>query len=358
MKNVIITGATGQDGSLMSDYLLSLNEYNVFGIAKSHPSNTNLELALKNSKFELICGDITDSSFIYKIFNKISPCYFINFASSSSVNDSWLMPYKSLEVETIGVLNILEAIKNYKPKCRAFFSGSSEEFGSIIYTPQTEKHPLKPKNPYGAAKCASRHLVNVYRESYGLYVVQGWLYNHDSIRRNEKFVTRKITKGVARISKNLEEKQTEFNPIELGNIYSERDISDASDFIDAIWRMLNQEVYNDKINPILITNENIKRGIIKDYIVSSGERHSIIEFVELAFKAANISGKWMIDNRFIILDNYVATSINPLFYRPIDTEVLVGDASLIKNDLKWSPKTSFNELIDKMVKNDIKLLEN
>lgn len=224
------------------------------------------------------------------------------------------------------------------------FSGnSSEEFGNVIYSPQDENHPLRPRSPYGASKVAARQIVKVYRESYNLYAVQGWLMNHESERRGEEFVTRKITKGVAYIRNQIFNRNS-FKPLELGNIYAKRDWSYAPDFMDGVWKMLNQ---SDLEN-------------IKEYVLASGETHTIKEFIENAFLMAGIKGTWRgtgLEEEFIWSDTSILTKINPNFYRPAEVDVLLGNPEKAKVEMKWTPKIGFKELVSLMVKHDIKKLE-
>jgi GDPmannose 4,6-dehydratase len=244
----------------------------------------------------------------------------------------------------MAVLYQLEAIRKFAPTCRYYQAGYSEEFGNVEYCPQDEKHPLKPRSPYGASKAAARMLVKVYRYSYNLYAIQGWLFNHEGVRRGEEFVTRKITTNVARIKKSIES-GVKFEPVELGNLDSKRDWSDAEDFVEGVWLMLNQ-------------NEP------KEYILSSNETHSIREFVEKAFHSAGINGNWSFAGT---IGNYAAPEIevfrkdtgeilvriNPKFYRPAEVDILLGDSTLARKELNWIPKTSFEQLVKKMVENDI-----
>jgi GDP-mannose 4,6-dehydratase len=234
------------------------------------------------------------------------------------------------------------------------FSGnSSEEFGNIQYSPQDENHPLSPRSPYGASKAAARQLVKVYRESYDLYAIQGWLFNHEGVRRGEEFVTRKITKAVAKIKKALD-KQEKFEPLELGNLDAMRDWSDAEDMVCAVWKMMNQELYNQKLT-YMGRKECIKN--LGEYVVSSGVNYSIRQFVELAFSIAGIDGVWKGTglNETYKSSCGILVKINPSFYRPAEVEFLLGNPSKIKNDLGWIPTVSFNELVTKMVNNDLLL---
>ena len=352
---VIITGVTGQDGSHMVDYLLKNTNLIIFGGVRrlSIYNHSNIK-HINSDRFHLINFDLNDSNNINKVIEKIQPDYFINFAAQSYVACSWDFSKITWETNCTSVIDILEAIKMYKPTCRLYQAGSSEEFGNVSYSPQDENHPLKPRSPYGASKVASRQIIKVYRESYNLYAIQGWLFNHEGTRRGEDFVTRKITKNVARIY-NLIKKNENINPIELGNIYAKRDWSDAEDFIDGIWKMLNQEIYNKNYS-----------GTLTEYVFSSNETHTIKEFVELAFKNIDIVGYWKNDtndniNEIFCYNNnnnkeIILVKINPSFYRVAEVDLLLGNSNKARNELNWNPNVSFTELVKKMVKNDILIL--
>jgi GDPmannose 4,6-dehydratase len=356
-KCVIVTGVTGQDGSHMVDYLLKNTDYLIFGGVRRLSVNNHVNIRHINSdRFHLVNFDLNDSNNIHNIIEKLQPDYFINFAAQSYVACSWDFVKITWETNCTSVIDILEAIKIHKPSCRLYQAGSSEEFGNVSYSPQDENHPLKPRSPYGASKVASRQIIKVYRESYNLYVIQGWLFNHEGTRRGDDFVTRKITKNVARIN-NLIKYNQPFIPIELGNIYAKRDWSDAEDFIDGVWRMLNQDIYNKNYN-----------GVPCEYVFSSNETHTIKEFIELSFKYINIIGYWKNDTDDVINEKYYYTNdnndeiilvqINPSFYRLAEVDILFGNSNKARNELDWLPKIYFNELIEKMVKNDIELLKN
>ena len=347
MKNVIITGITGQDGSYMVDYLLKNTNYNIYGAVRrlSKPNYSNFSNHLDNKRFKVVTIDLSDSQSIDNVVREIDPDYFINFAAQSFVGSSWQIPEQTFDAGAMGVLRCLEAVRKHSPKCRFYNAGSSEDFGDVKYAPQDEKHPLSPRSPYGAAKCAARHMVKVYRESYNLFAIQGYLFNHESPRRGEEFVTRKITKGVARIFKAIKENQS-FEPIYLGNIEAKRDWSHAYDFIDGIWKMLNQE------NP-------------NEYVLSSNETHTIREFIELAFKEVGIEGFWhgqgtneeySISTEYAIkneVNSSVLIKIDPKFFRPAEVELLLGDSNKARQELGWVPKRSFRHLIKDMVASDI-----
>jgi GDPmannose 4,6-dehydratase len=344
-KTVIITGVTGQDGSHMVEFLLKNTDLLIFGgVRRLSVYNHENVRNIKSDRFHLINFDLTDSHSIARVVEKIQPEYFINFAAQSFVASSWDFARQTWQTNSTAILDILEAIRLYKPSCRLYQAGSSEEFGDVLYTPQDEEHPLRPRSPYGASKAASRQLVKVYRESYNIYAIQGWLFNHEGTRRGEEFVTRKITKNVARIFNAIKNKEA-FIPLELGNLEAKRDWSDAEDFIEGVWMMLNQDKYNPNYN-----------GIPKEYVFSSNETHTIKEFVEKAFSIVGIKGKWVGEGEhtiYISEDNKTLVQINPKFYRPAEVELLLGSSNKARKELNWKPKVSFDALVEKMVKNDI-----
>tara|TARA_R100001163_G_scaffold18764_1_gene16553 strand:+ start:4160 stop:5194 length:1035 start_codon:yes stop_codon:yes gene_type:complete len=340
MKKVIITGILGQDGANMAEYLLSLDEeIKVYGMMR-RSSNANFENIndfKDHANFEICCGDLTDEISINKLVTDIQPDYFINFGANSFVGCSWDMPLQVFDVNALGVIRCLEAIRKLKPDCRFYSAGSSEEMGDVDYSPQDIKHPIKPRSPYGASKAAARHIVKVYRESYNLFAIHSILFNHEGIKRGEEFVTRKITKGVARISRAMD-RGKEFDPIPLGNVNSKRDWSDSEDFVRGVWMMLNQE------QP-------------KEYVLSSNETHSIKEFVELSFEAAGIEGRWEgegLNEKYVCsLDSDELVVINKDFYRPAEVALLYGDSNPIRKELGWAPEISFKELVSRMVRKDL-----
>jgi GDPmannose 4,6-dehydratase len=344
-KTVVITGVTGQDGSHMADFLLKNTDLLIFGGVRrlSVYNHENIK-HIKSDRFHLINFDLTDSHAIARTVEKLQPDYFINFAAQSFVASSWDFAKQTWATNSTSVLDILEAIRLYKPSCRLYQAGSSEEFGNVLYSPQDEKHPLRPRSPYGASKAASRQLIKVYRDSYNLYAIQGWLFNHEGVRRGEEFVTRKITKNIARIYNSLKNNE-EFKPMELGNMEAKRDWSDAEDFIEGVWMMLNQDKYNSNYN-----------GIPQEYVFSSNETHTIKEFVEKAFNIAGIKGNWIGENEhtmYVSNDKKILVQVNPKFYRPAEVELLLGNSNKAREELNWKPKISFDKLIEKMVSSDI-----
>lgn len=348
-KTVMVTGVSGQDGSHMADYLLKTTTYNIVGGARrlSVENHINIAHLARNPRFHLINFDLTDAHSVECLVTKIQPSYFINFAAQSFVQSSWDFPAQTWDTNSRSIIHILEAIRNNAPFCRFYNAGSSEEFGNVAYTPQDEKHPMRPRSPYGASKAAARQLVKVYRESYNLFAIQAWLFNHEGTRRGKEFVTRKISNKVAEIHYNL----THFNEmssLELGNIDACRDWSDAEDCIEAVWLMMHNTVPTE-------------------YVVSSNENHTIREFIELAFLSVGIEGKWEgtgIDEIYRYVKGPVASEnindvlvkINPAFYRPAEVDTLCGNSDKIREELGWVPKTSFQQLVEKMVKNDMELI--
>jgi len=334
----------------MAEYLLESTDNMVYGMMRrqANPNYGNIENFRKNPNFKIVVGDLTDEVSINELVKEIQPDYLINFAANSFVACSWDMPVQVFDTNAMGVIRCLEAIRNFQPNCRFYSAGSSEEFGNIDYSPQDMLHPMKPRSPYGASKCAAHHIVKVYRESYDMFAVHGLLFNHEGVRRGEEFVTRKITMGVARIYHNIFDVENwrarhgdaaRFEPIELGNVDAKRDWSDSEDFVKGIWLMLNQD------NPA-------------DYLLASGEMHSIREFVEKAFSIAELKGQWEgegVDEKYIH-DNHhreVLVRINPEFYRPAEVESLMGDPTEAHKELGWNPEGNIDTLVEKMVKHDI-----
>jgi GDPmannose 4,6-dehydratase len=343
----IVTGILGQDGANMVEYLLKNTDAKIFGMIRrtSNPNFVNCQAFIRNERFKLVYGDLSDSVSLDNLVRDIQPDYFINFAAQSFVGCSWEIPLQTFDANATGVARCLEAVRRFQPKCRFYSAGSSEEFGDVQYSPQDIIHPVKPRSPYGASKAAARHLVKVYRESYNLYAVHGILFNHEGTKRGEEFVTRKISKGVARIYHAIKNKQP-FSPIELGNLEAQRDWSDSEDFVDGVWKMMNQE------KP-------------KDYVLSSNETHTIREFINKSFQTAGFYGVWHGNgtNEELSVANYlmeehgicssVLVKINPKFYRPAEVELLLGDSTPARKELGWKPKISFDNLVERMVKYDI-----
>ena len=344
MKKVLVTGILGQDGANMAEYLLAKDEpIKVYGMMRrtATPNFINTIAFKDHEDFKLVYGDLADEVSINNLVKSIQPDYFVNFGANSFVGCSWDMPIQVFDVNALGVIRCLEAIRKHCPPCKFYSAGSSEEMGDVEYSPQDLEHPIKPRSPYSASKAAARHIVKVYRESYNMFAVHGVLFNHEGTKRGEEFVTRKITKGVARIHKAIKDGE-DFDPIELGNLDARRDWSDSEDFVDGVWLMLNQE------EP-------------KDYILASGVSYSIKDFVERAFKHADLAGSWIenegdpLSTKYVLnLHDYkVAVKVNEEYYRPAEVSSLTGDGSLAVTELGWNPKVTFDMLVEKMVKWDL-----
>lgn len=364
----------------MVDYLLKHTDHEVWGIIRrtSKPDLGNLKAAIGNPRFKTAVGDLADSASIDTIVKDLKPDYFINLAAQSFVGSSWQIPEQTFDVDAVAVIRILEAIRKHAPDCRFYNAGSSEEFGDVQYSPQDLAHPQRARSPYGAAKIAARQIVKVWRESYGLYAVQGLLFNHESERRGEEFVSRKVSLGVARIARAIKDGKP-FDPIELGNLDAKRDWSHAEDFVDGIWRMLNQEALRPDMQRVPVSELGLYKGPreiisdpIREYVLSSGETHSVREFVEKAFSIAGIQGGWTdmrlctdqtkeqycqlieFSHGVALMDaSPVLVRINPAFYRPADVELLLGDSGPARRELDWQPKVSFDELVSRMVRADL-----
>lgn len=342
-KKILVTGVTGQDGSHMVDYLLKNTNHKIYGSVrrlsvKNHENILHLE---DEDRFEIVDLDLNDAHSIRDVIIDLQPDYFINFAAQSFVAGSWKYPIQTWGTDADAVLHILEAIRRFAPKCRFYNAGSSEEFGDVVYSPQNDDHPLRPQSPYGAAKCAARHIVRVYQESYGLYAVQGWLFNHEGVRRGLDFVTRKITYNVAKFKLALEKSNLQHIRIphfSLGNLEAKRDWSDAEDFMEGVWLMLNQ------------------KGKPKNYVLGSGKMHTIREFLEETLLNANIeyytTGSKDKEKYFSKKGDHLIMEVDEKFYRPAEVHELCGDPSKAERDLGWERKTDFKGLVKKMYQSD------
>lgn len=336
-KKCLITGINGQLGQQLSSYLSTNHaDVEIIGTVRHKSKDT----FVNNLNLEIETMDLSDPYSVELVIKKHKPDYVINTAANAFVGESWKLPVQHFSINALGVLYLLEAIKNNSPSTKFYNCGTSEEFGDVDYSPQDEKHPLKPRSPYGAAKCAARHLVKVYRESFNLFAIQGWMFNFESPFRGEKYVTRKVTKGVARIAKAIK-KCEPFEPIQIGNLNAKRPWQHANDVCRAIWLMLNNE------NP-------------KEYVVSSSHVYSVRQFIESAFTIAGFENlKWEGSelNEKLICGNLVVVEINKDFFRPAEVELLLGDSSLIKKELGWEPEIPFETIVKEMVEYDISELQ-
>jgi len=336
---VVITGVTGQDGSWMVEYLLKyFPNLDVIGVVRplSVENWQNIK-KIDDSRFSTYVCDITDSYSINKLISEVKPDYFINFAAVSFVGCSWDLPSLVYQVNVIGVLNILEAIRTYSPTTRFYQASSSEMFGDVITSPQTVDHPLRPVSPYGASKCAAHLLVSVYRKSYDMYAVSGICFNHESSRRGDMFVTKKIVNGIKRLEQLiLDDGIKNPAPLVLGNLYAERDWSHAIDIVDGVWKMLNQEE-------------------AKDYVLASGKTQSVLSFLETVLKISrfNYDDITFYEHEdhlqeYISYNGIPIVTISKDLYRPAEVNHLCGDASIAKGELGWDIKYQLKELAEEM----------
>lgn len=326
MKKALITGITGQDGSYLAELLLEKG-YEVYGvIRRASTFNTGRlddiyqDRHEEGAKLKLIYGDLTDASSMYGILSDIRPDEIYNLAAQSHVRVSFDIPEYTADVTALGAVRILEAIRKLDLKKTKFYQASSSEmFGKVQDVPQTESTPFYPRSPYGVAKLYAHWITINYRESYDMFACAGILFNHESPRRGETFVTRKITRAVAHIKAGLQDK------LYLGNLDSKRDWGYAKEYVEAMWLMLQQDKPND-------------------YVIATNETHTIKEFLEEAFGHVKLDWKKYVE-------------IDKKYYRPAEVDLLIGDYSKAKKQLKWEPKTTFKELAQLMVDEDIKLLK-
>ena len=348
----------------MVDFLLKNTDHKIIGLVR-HLSNknwVNIEHNLNNPRFTVLTCDVSDPISVEAIIRDNKPDYFYHFAANSFVGNSWSQPVNHLTTNTMSVLYILEAIRKFSPLTRMYQSGSSEMFGDVKYSPQDEKHPFSPRSVYGVSKVASHFLIKVYRESYNLYCLSGYLFNHEfEGRRGDLFVTRKITKNVARIKKELEVNGFIKEPLKIGNLAAKRDWSSAADFVRGIHMMMNQEIYRSDLQPELYRGvEEYSKDLInplKEYLLSSNETHSVEEFIEKSFNFAGIYLNWsgVDENRVATCakTGQIAVKVDSAFYRPCEVDLLWGDSTRARVELGWEPEVSFEQLVKNMTEWDI-----
>jgi GDPmannose 4,6-dehydratase len=316
-KVAFITGITGQDGSYLAELLLSKG-YKVYGMVRRASVDKFERISHIMDKIELIQGDLLDQYSLISALKKAQPTEVYNLAAQSFVPTSWAQPVLTSEFTAIGVTRMLESIRLVDPKIRFYQASSSEMYGKVLETPQTENTPFYPRSPYGVAKVYGHYITVNYRESYNLFAVSGILFNHESPRRGLEFVTRKVTDGVARIKLGLA------SELRLGNLDAKRDWGFAGDYVEAMWRMLQQDTPDD-------------------YVIATGETHTVKELVQVAFDHAGLD--W---------EKYV--KLDPAFIRPAEVDLLIGDPAKAKKNLGWTPKVSFEQLVKMMVDADIERL--
>lgn len=313
-KTALITGITGQDGSYLAEFLL-VKGYKVYGLERRASQKNRQNIEHLTDKIKFVSGDLLDEASLVHALREAKPDEVYNLASQSFVGESWKQPVYTGEVTGLGAMRMLEAVRQVNPKIKFYQASSSEMFGAVRETPQNENSFFYPRSPYAVAKLAAHWTTVNYRESYGMFAVSGILFNHESPRRGLEFVTRKITDGVARIKAGISKE------LRLGTLDAKRDWGFAGDYVDAMWRMLQQK------KP-------------KDYIIGTGETHSVREFVETAFKHAELDWK-----------KYVKIDKN--FIRPAEVYHLCADVTLAKKELGWTAKVDFNGLVKMMVENDM-----
>lgn len=340
MKKALITGVTGQDGSYLAEFLLE-KDYEVHGIVRraSTEKKERIDHLEGNPNFHLHYGDLTDSLSLVKIISKVEPDEIYNLAAQSHVAVSFEVPEYTADATGTGVIRLLEAIRTcgLEKKCRFYQASTSELFGKVQEIPQSETTPFYPYSPYAAAKQYAYWVVRNYREGYGMFATNGILFNHESERRGETFVTRKITLAAAKIAAGVQDK------LYLGNLDALRDWGYAKDYVECMWLMLQH-------------NEP------DDFVVATGEQYSVRDFCTRAFKRAGIELRWEgvgVEEKGIdAKTGKVVVEVSPEFFRPTDVVTLLGNPAKAKEKLGWNPrKTSFDELVNIMVDNDIKLVE-
>jgi len=320
MKTALITGINGMDGSHLADFLLEKG-YKVYGVERRASNRNRVNTEHLVDKITFLQGDLLDQNSLLRCLKESNPDEIYNLGAQSFVGESWNTPEHTSEVTALGVLRILEAIREFNPKIRFYQASSSEMFGRMVENPSRETTPFYPRSPYGVAKLYGHWITKNYRESYDMFACSGILFNHESERRGIEFVTRKITDGVAKIHLGLAD------TITLGNLDAERDWGYAPDYVEAMWLMLQQDTPDD-------------------YVIATNEKYSVREFLTEAFKVVGIDD-W---SSYVVQD--------PRYMRPAEVDVLLGDYLKAKQNLGWSPKTSFKELVRIMVENDINLLKN
>ena len=338
-KIALIFGITGQDGSYLAELLIKKN-YKVHGVKRRSSSlNTGRVDHLyqdpheKNRKFILHYGDVTDAISVSSIIKKIMPTEIYNLAAQSHVAVSFEVPEYTANADAIGALRILEAIKFHglEKKTKFYQAGTSEMFGKVQEIPQNEKTPFYPRSPYGVAKVYAHWITVNYRESYNIFACNGILFNHESPVRGETFVTKKIVTGLCKIKLGKQKK------LFLGNINAKRDWGHAKDYVDAMWKMLQQKKPND-------------------YVISTGKQYSVKEFVNLVLKELNIKYLWKgtgINSKCYNDKNESIVECDPSYYRPLEVDTLLGDSSKAKKELNWKPKTNIKKLVKEMVAREL-----
>lgn len=340
MKKALITGVTGQDGSYLSELLLEKG-YLVYGLQRraSLPNSSRIDHIYDNPKypnFITIYGDLTEASNISRVLTKIQPDEIYNLAAQSHVKVSFEIPEYTVNVNALGTLRLLDAVRDLKIPCKFYQASSSEMFGKVLAIPQNESTPFNPQSPYGLSKVFSYYLTRIYRESYGIFASNGILFNHESPRRGVTFVTRKITLGLSRVKLGMQK------TLKLGNLDSKRDWGYAKDYVEGIWMILQHQ------NP-------------DDFVLATGETHSVREFVEEAAKHIGYEivweGKGVNEKGIDRKTKKIIVEVDDVYFRPLEVDYLLGSATKATGLLGWKPKTTFKELARLMITNDFSIVK-
>lgn len=318
MKKALITGVTGQDGSYLAELLLQKG-YKVYGMVRRSSVENYERVEHIRERLHFVQGDLTDQSSLDEAVKGVMPDEVYNLAAQSFVPTSWNQPVLTADVTGLGVTRVLEAVRKHKPDAKFYQASSSEMFGKVQETPQTEKTPFYPRSPYGVSKVYAHWITVNYRESYKIFACSGILFNHESPRRGLEFVTRKVTNTVAKIKLGLAKE------LRMGNLEAKRDWGFAGDYVEAMWLML-------------------QRDQAEDFVIATGKAHSVQELVDIAFEAVGLKAK-----------DYMVT--DPKFLRPAEVDFLIGNPEKAKKKLQWSPRVSFEQLIRMMVNEDLKVLQ-
>ena len=334
MKTALITGIRGQDGAYLAKLLLEKG-YRVYGADRRSGDSSNWrlkELGI-DSDVQIVYMDLLELTNILRTIEKIKPDEVYNLAAQSFVKVSFDQPILTADIDAMGVLRLLEALRTHNPSARFYQASTSEMFGKVQEVPQSEKTPFYPRSPYGVAKLFAHWMTVNYRESYGMFACSGILFNHESPLRGLEFLTRKVTHAVARIQKGIQDK------VIVGNLNAKRDWGYAQEYVEAMWRMLQQNQPDD-------------------YVIATGETHTVREWIECAFRAAGYELAWKgegVNEKGInVKDGRVLVEVSPEFFRPTEVEMLIGDASRAKKQLGWQPQTTFSRLLELMVEADLK----
>ena len=333
-RRALITGINGMDGSYMADKLLK-EGWEVFGLERRTSNKNRLNTKHLVGKITFVNGDLTDQNSLLRALNESNPDVVFNYAAQSFVGESWNTPEQTADVSGVGALRMLEAIREYNKDIKFYQASTSEMFGKGQETPQRETTPFYPRSPYGVAKVYGYWLVRNYRESYNIFGCNGILFNHESPRRGELFVTRKITKTLSEIKVGIKK-----GPLELGNMDAKRDWGHAKDYVRGMWMMLQADTPDD-------------------YVLSMEEQHSVRDFVNISCKNLGFDIEWTGDGIDEVGTDKntgkVIVQINPEYYRPAEVETLIGDCTKVKTALGWKPEYSFEQLVNEMCESDLKI---